>query len=264
MGLFGFNKKQESTSPVAASPQAAPAPQVVSAPAGKLDLAKRAPALVDLNKKATLSLQKNNLVGVKAAVYLVLDHSGSMRTFYNNGSVQRFTERVLAAAVNFDDDGSVPTMLFDSKAHKIHDISVDDYQGAVDRLRKEAGRMGTTDYAGAMREIVRHYKKSGATEPALVIFETDGSPDSKAAAERVLCESSNLPIFWQFVGFGRDSFEFLRKLDELAVPKKRVVDNAGFFAATDPDAMTPEALYDSLMGEFPEWLKAARAKGIVS
>ena len=41
--------------------------------------------------------------------------------------------------------------------------------------------------------------------------------------------------------------------------QKRVVDNAGFFAAGVALAAIPDdELYDQLMGEFPQWLAAAR------
>jgi hypothetical protein len=249
-----------------AAPAAAPAatPAVAPVASGGIDLAKRAPGLIDLHKKAGISLAKNSLTGVKAAVYLVLDYSGSMARYYRDGTVQAFTEQVLAAAAHFDDDGSIPVILFDKKARPAEDVGIDDYEGAVSRMQQRAGRMSTTNYADAMQAVIGHYQASGATAPALVIFETDGSPDSRSDAERVLCEASRLPIFWQFVGFGNDSFSFLRKLDELAVPKKRVIDNAGFFAAgTDPRSMSPEALYDNLMGEFPDWLRKARQQGIV-
>lgn len=269
MGLLDrFTKKTDATT---APPAAAPHAQSTAAPTqtrpagGGVDLTKRAPGLVDLNKKAKLSLAKNNLTGVQAAVYLVLDHSGSMSSYYRDGTVQGFTEAVLAAAVEFDDDGSIPVILFDSKAHAPVEVSVDDYQGSVDRAKAAAGHMGTTDYAAAMQAVINHYQASGSTAPALVVFETDGSPNSRAAAEKVLCQAASLPIFWQFVGFGSDRFEFLRKLDELAVPKRRVVDNAGFFAAgVDPAAMPAQVLYDNLMQEFPDWLKTARAAGILT
>jgi hypothetical protein len=50
----------------------------------------------------------------------------------------------------------------------------------------------------------------------------------------------------------------------LAVPGKRAVDNAGFFhAGSDPMKVADGELYDRLVGEFPQWLAAARAAGIV-
>ena len=56
----------------------------------------------------------------------------------------------------------------------------------------------------------------------------------------------------------------LRRADDLPVPQKRIVDNAGFFhAGSDPRRMSDRELYDRLLGEFPSWLAAARAQGIV-
>jgi len=112
--------------------------------------------------------------------------------------------------------------------------------------------------------VIDHYESCGATDPAFVVFQTDGSPTSKAATEHVLCTAARLPIFWQFVGFGDDEFRFLHKLDDLPVPGRRVVDNAGFFAAgTAPSSISDADLYDQLLQEYPQWLTAARAAGIV-
>ena len=74
-------------------------------------------------------------------------------------------------------------------------------------------------------------------------------------------------MFWQFIGFGNkrsSQFNFLHKLDELAVPAQRPVDNAGFFhAGLDPRQVPDADLYDRLVAEFPHWLAAARAQRIV-
>lgn len=80
-----------------------------------------------------------------------------------------------------------------------------------------------------------------------------------------MCDSSTLPIFWQFIGFGDDKFKFLRKLDDLPVPRKRAVDNAAFFpAGLDPRTISDDDLYRSLMDEFPSWLTTVRAAGILT
>lgn len=218
--------------------------------------------LIDLKKKAGIVLEKKNMASTKAAVYLVIDHSGSMSGFYRNHTVQDFVEKVLAVATNLDDDGTVPVVLFDTHAHEPFIVNVNNFNGSVDAMIKKAGHMGTTNYADAMRKIIELHGDS--TEPALVIFQTDGSPDSRRDAEQVLCEAANLPIFWQFVGFGNDSFDFLQKLDDLPVPQKRVIDNADFFpAGNDPKNMPTEELYDKLLNEFPGWLAQAKAQGIV-
>ncbi|WP_433333273.1 vWA domain-containing protein [Spirillospora sp. CA-294931] len=223
-----------------------------------------APALVDLYKHAGVSLDKHGLTGLRAAVYLVLDRSGSMSGYYRNGSVQHLAEQTLGLCAHLDDDGVVPIIFFDTNAHDPIDVSLTGYQGRVADEHRRLRRMGTTNYAAAMEAVIDHYRSSGANAPAFVIFQTDGAPDSRRDAERVLCRSSVLPIFWQFIGFGKGDFQFLRKLDELPVPAKRAVDNAGFFAAgKKPKELDDAVLYDRLLAEFPQWLHAARAQGIV-
>lgn len=226
-----------------------------------------APALVSLYKTAGVSLTKHGLDGQRAAVYLVVDHSGSMKPYYRDGSVQALADRVLGLSAHFDDDGRVPVVFFSTDIDAVTDIALADHEGRIARIAAGLGHMGRTSYHLAMDAVIDHYLDSGSTDPALVIFQTDGGPINKLAAERFLCKAAPLPLFWQFVGFGdpdSKQFDFLRKLDELAVPQKRVVDNAGFFhAGSDPRQVSDAELYDRLLGEFPQWLAAARARGIV-
>ncbi|MDQ0605722.1 hypothetical protein QF037_010155 [Streptomyces canus] len=125
--------------------------------------------------------------------------------------------------------------------------------------------MGRTNYHWAMDAVIDHYLDSGSYSPALVVFQTDGGPTSRIAAERYLCKAARLPLFWQFVGFGDpedNEFAFLRRLDTLAVPATRVVDSAGFFhAGRNPQAVDDQLLYDRLLNEFPTWLTDAHAAG---
>ncbi|MFF4654128.1 vWA domain-containing protein [Streptomyces sp. NPDC001381] len=226
-----------------------------------------APALVNLYKSAGVSLTKHGLDRQRAAVYLVVDYSGSMKPYYRDGSVQALADRVLGLSAHLDDDGRVPVVFFSTDVDAVTDIELAGHQGRVERIVAGLGHMGKTSYHLAMDAVIDHYLDSGAREPALVVFQTDGGPINKLAAERYLCKAARLPLFWQFIGFGDRSskqFDFLRRLDELAVPGRRVVDNAGFFhAGPDPRRMPDAELYDRLVGEFPKWLVAARAAGIV-
>lgn len=222
---------------------------------------KMAPDLVSRYEGAKISLQKHKAVGMRAAVYLVLDRSGSMSGFYRDGSVQDLADRVLSAAAHLDDDGTVPTVFFGSNAHPVKDIKLGAHRGRVQELHAKLGSMGSTNYADAMETVIEHYRASRPTAPALVFFQTDGAPNSQVEAEAVIVKSAGLPIFWQFIGFGHDQFTFLRRLDTLT---NRVVDNAGFFAAgANPRQMSDAVLYDNMLGEFPQWTEAARNRGIV-
>jgi hypothetical protein len=226
-----------------------------------------APALVSLYKSAGVALAGHGLGGQRAAVYLVVDYSGSMKPYYEDGSVQALADRVLGLSAHLDDDGVVPVVFFSTDIDAVTHVSLDDHQGRIDRIVAGLGHMGRTAYHLAMDAVVDHYLDSGTTDPAFVVFQTDGGPASRPAAERYLCKAARLPMFWQFIGFGDadgKEFDFLRRLDELPVPDRRIVDNAGFFhAGQDPRKVSDAELYDRLVGEFPKWLTEARAKGIV-
>jgi len=80
--------------------------------AGHVDLVKRA-------EKAGISLSKRNLSGLRGAVRLYVDHSGSMEfpqaRDYTNGNVQRLVERALGYAFQLDSDGVIPVIAFDHR-----------------------------------------------------------------------------------------------------------------------------------------------------
>ncbi|MFE1431554.1 vWA domain-containing protein [Streptomyces griseoaurantiacus] len=239
-------------------------------PAPRISLDKmrdRAPDLVSLYETAESSVRGHGLEDVRAAVYLVLDRSGSMRPYYRDGTMQHLAERVLSLSAHLDDDGTVPVVFFSTDVDGCTDLTLGRHRGHIDKLHENLGHMGRTNYHCAMDAVIDHYLESGSDAPALVVFQTDGGPTSRQAAERHLCKAARLPLFWQFIGFGDpedNEFSFLRRLDTLAVPERRVVDNAGFFhAGRTPRDLPDHRLYDLLLQEFPDWLSAAGTAGIL-
>lgn len=174
---------------------------------------------------------------------------------------------MLGLSVHLDDDGRVPVVFFSTDIDAVTDIALDNLRGRVDAIVAGLGHMGKTSYHLAMDAVIDCYVDSGSIAPAFVVFQTDGGPINKLAAERYRSKAAKLPMFWQFIGFGNkrsSQFNFLHKLDELAVPAQRPVDNAGFFhAGLDPRQVPDADLYDRLVAEFPHWLAAARAQRIV-
>lgn len=243
----------------------------------------KAPQLVSLIKHASVSLAKVGLGQHKAKVALVLDISGSMRTLYRTGMVQKFAERILALGCKFDDDGDIDVFLFGENVHQPEPMSIANAENYIEKLIKKHSFESHTRY-GLVIEAVRKFyfpdagggartQQVSASVPVYVMFVTDGTTSDKSLTEKQLRWASYEPIFWQFMGIGKgkkskskqlaafdSDFPFLDKLDDL---DGRYVDNANYFSVAKPDEHEDADLYDLLMTEYPDWLKLIKQKGML-
>lgn len=200
-------------------------------------------------------IDATGLAGQKAEVLLVMDCSGSMDALYRSGLVQDTVERALGLALNFDDDGRVPAVAFDSRTIDLVDVTAENIEGYVEReIVRKHSLGGGTRYAPALKAIAKRFGNNGM--PGYGLFVTDGNCEDTQAAEKMMRELSELPIFFNFIGVGRESFAFLKKLDNLT---GRKVDNAGFSHVQNPKSFS----YSDLLAEFPKYLPAARAAGVL-
>lgn len=247
-----------------AAPAAPPAPAVSFEKQRQIDLRKKvesqSPVLLEKFDAATVSLEKQGLSGERAEVVLVLDVSGSSRPLFKNGAYQELVDRFLAAALLFDDNGTIDTFLFDHRLQEGEPVTIANREGWTDRATKRKDIWGMTKYAPPIEQIASGLSR-GASMPMYVAFVTDGGNSDRKNATDAVKAASGKPMFIQFMAVGRErDFPFLQKLDELS---GREVDNAGFFAVEDVMRLSDAEFYDKIMVEFPAWLRAARGAGIL-
>ena len=224
-------------------------------------VAKAAPKLIDLAKKAAISLEKNKLTDIVARVGLILDASGSMRYQYSQGKVQEVINRVLPLAVHFDDDGELDVWAFSSKSLALPAATLKNYENYIGSAKggwKNWKMMSYNNEPDVITAALAHYNATDL--PVFIIFISDGGVDQNAKIKSLLTNAAKLPIFWQFVGIGGRNYGVLEKLDTMA---GRVVDNCGFFALDDLNTVSEQELYDRLLQEFPTWLTEAKKIGII-
>lgn len=221
-------------------------------------------SLIDLTKKTGVNLGNH-----KARVAVVMDYSGSMRRLYTTGAVQRVLTRLMPLALRFDDNGELDIWLFNQGYMSIPSMTLENFDDYINQVANKSGfRFGATSYAPVLEDVLRTYfnkktsllkglfgRKNEQVEepPVFVIFITDGANNDRGATNTVIRNSANERIFIQFVGIGDEEFQYLQKLDDL---KDRPVDNTGFIKVKDFEMLKDEEVYNMLLSQYPEWLKA--------
>lgn len=232
----------------------------------------------DLEKKVEkvkFILEKRQLNSITAQVAVVLDISGSMQGLYARGDVQDTLQNTLPIALNMDDNGNLDVYTFSNGYDSIEPGATrENYSTYVnDRILKNNSiqKWGGTQYAPVLSRIVEDYgyyelkggffgigakktlvpnSKSGY--PILVYFFTDGDSSDHSETYELIerLEANNCSIYFNFVGIGRESFGFLRRL-------ATKFSNCGFFAVQDlGSAADADDFQEQLLpNELVKWLK---------
>ncbi|MGW5094284.1 VWA domain-containing protein [Streptomyces nodosus] len=236
-----------------------PEPEATSAPEPDAETAARAtepalplarieshaPGLATAYRAAAAALEKYELTGTRARVYLVLDRSASMRPYYKDGSTQALGEQALALAAHLDPEATVRVVFFSTELDGTGELTLAEHQNKVDDLHAGLGRMGRTSYHAAVESVLAHHGES--SDPALVIFQTDGAPDAKTPATQSLtgAAESHPDVFFSFVAFGdpeNKAFDYLRKL--------KTDNTSAFLAGETPRELTDAEVYEGLLASW--------------
>lgn len=264
---------------VISAPATAPAPAPTPAPAPAPASPPVSLSKVDLRKhKVGVSLAKKGVADVKADVLLVVDASGSMDHLYRNDTVQETVERMVPVALKLDDDGRLDTWYYATGCAQMEPLDEHSMIGFIARTLRRPGEpvkgvrnpgllgraksIGYGNNEPVVMEAILKDNSGPRPRPLLILFVTDGGIDRNTSStiEAILKRASGLPVFWQFIGIGNADYGVLRTLD--TIPGRKV-DNAGFFSVDDIARIGDDELYDRMLSEFPDWLKAAAQAGIL-
>lgn len=211
-------------------------------------------------EKSLISLEKKSGVGFgthRAKVAVVMDYSGSMSSLYRNGTVQNVLTRLMPLALKFDDNGELDVWIFENGYHRLNSMDLGNFDTYVtEEIVNKGYRMGGTSYAPVLEDVMhKYFVEDAATSniPSFVIFITDGENNDRRDTDKVIKETSYKNMFIQFVGIGYDSFNYLEKLDDLS---GRPVDNTGFIRVDDINKVDDETMFNRLLNQYPDWLKA--------
>lgn len=264
MAWFSKRSAESTTAPQAIIPPPLSPPAVVDTDVvSKINMRK---------EKVKVVLRKNGMGGTIARVVVVLDKSGSMYSLYARGVIQRVIERLVPVASALDDDGTLESYGFATTSARLPDVTAATAPGYLKRreVTEILDTLGIDNVEPlVMQDILDYYVRDNPSNvPTLVLFLSDGGIgltgakyklDANEEIRRLLRESSHYNMFWQFIGVGNANFGALERLDTLT---GRKVDNANFFSVADLDSIDDDELYQRLLGEYPLWVKAARAAGI--
>lgn len=243
--LFGNKASTVTTS------YSAPQETAVTAPM-KIDMSKHAEnletVLIDMSKSRKIDMTKHT-----ARVAVAMDYSGSMSNMFAKGAVQDVIARLLPIALKFDDNGELESWLFSEGSERMAAVTASNYDSYVKNVYMKARmRMGGTNYAPVLKDMVKYYKNIHPSSiPAFIMFITDGDNWDDYETDEIVRELSNYNMFVQFVGIGNDSFSYLKRLDNLSGRKH---DNTGFIAVADMNKMDDQQLYNEMLRQYNDWL----------
>lgn len=213
--------------------------------------------LSDLYNPLDMAIKRWNVRDFSIKTALVMDCSGSMLNRYDDGTVQNIIDKVVPLAVQFDDDGSLDFWYFGDKSKRQPSVTAQNYRSAVPRdwesMMEELGYENNEPVV--MREVLAEYW--GNSAPSCVLFITDGSITANNEIAELLRRSSFMPVFWQFIGVGGNSYGILEHLDTI---ERMNLLNADFLAIEDFKSFSVSDLYDHILKSLSSWIDASAEK----
>ena len=219
--------------------------------------------LLDLTKALDDNLAKHGVVDIpKMEVKLAVDRSGSMHSNFRCGAVDAMVDIFIAAALKFDDNGSLEMGFFNEDMEITAPATVEDLHGYT--RRHGVLPDGGTNYApiiqkfetkgvvtGFLSRVASIFSKR-ETKPAFAAIITDGDNWDVSDFEVEFAKTSG-DTFWLFIAIGDD-------VTASTLTRAAQVPHAALIRIRDPRTITPSEFYDMICNDkFVAWLNKGKA-----
>jgi hypothetical protein len=236
-------------------------------PAASVDLIKKVGVSFEKKVESAVNLNKGQVEnkGVRWSVIGLLDESGSMYGFFNDGTVQEIVERALAWAASVDNDGMAPFGAFGSHHIWHEEVDLSNVTNIVDNNGwRPWGSTNLTSSLQAILDMVQDMGDGWEADPILLFIVTDGSPDDQASVKRLICELSQYPVFIKILRVGNDpgAKAFVEGLDNMTTG--RLVDNV---EAPDDGlrrGMSDDKFNAMMIHDMDKYIREATTAGLLS
>jgi hypothetical protein len=243
-----------------------------------------------LKKKVGIVLEKRKLSKVICEVKFALDISGSMQSLYQNGTVQNLTDRLLAIASQFDDNGQMEVWTFSSGFDQAPTIDENMHENYIQNhiLRNNSiEKWGGTNYAPVMQDILNDSFGGNFLTEAIATIKVPsfigklfGKKDEVVNSTKTVVaytKSSKYPIFVPFITDGEnyDTGETERLIQNCLDRNiywmmvgiggaqfswlKQMANkypNVGFMSVNDLSRISDEDFFEQMLNtEFCDWVK---------
>lgn len=232
-------------------------------PAANVSLIKANGVSFEKKVQSAVNMQKAlGVGGLRWDVIALLDESYSMDRLFANGTVQTVTERALAWTAGVDADGMAPVGGF-AAGFKWHgEVDLTNVMGIVNS--EGWGTWGGTDLTSGLREALDVAKQ--ATNPVFMFIVTDGAPNDRQSAVKLIKEMSQYPIFVKILLVGNDSGgkNFVEYLDDLEKhePAGRLFDNVDAQHIVDPTGVSDDDFNKAMTEELADAIQSMKALGL--
>ncbi len=208
-------------------------------------------------------------------VRLLIDRSGSMRRYYDNGTVQRAISNCAGLIGVFDDDGHAPVTFFGTDVYtpddeltlnppNLHTYVADNapgyggtnLEGALAYTITElATDLGNPDIAQLATMPYDQLRPITAEVASLILFFFDGLPGNPDAAMQYFARLSHTGAFVGgiFIGNDSDGKKFMKRVDK---GHGGLCDNVSVIEAGNLEKFGPSDLV-KVFKDLPDWKKNA-------